>query len=434
MNIDYQRRYELEQVENTSRWGTLIAAVALVFIAYFYYADVNDLHLEGTLPYRMIGLAGPVLYLVLRRVPQLRKYELALYSVMFLLIIIMISGMTVMVFSNPSSTDEQVFAVTIGYTSVWVLIAVLAMGGRRVISSIGGLVLVVTCTLCYLWLGLPDWQPYVLTLLLTGGLAIFVMYTQDRYDRQRAFSLYEVEESRDKISQQAADLQLANENLLTFTRAMSHDLQSPLRSVRSFLDLYQKRSKDRLPTDTQEYLDLAAYYLKRGQNVVSTLLTYSRIGKDSITKSMVELRPLLEGIIAELTEASEMPRVHCFEMHIQVANLWGDPQLLWHAFANLLNNAIKFSQSQEEPLVLINAVQTEQEVIVEVKDNGVGFDQDFSKELGKPFTRLHGSEFTGTGIGLSIVRQAIGLHNGRFWAESKVGQGASFFCAFPLNQ
>jgi signal transduction histidine kinase len=352
---------------------------------------------------------------------------------MFLLIIIMMSCIAVLIFSNPASTDGQVFAVTIGYTSVWVLIAILAMGGRRVISSVGGLVLVVTCTLCYLWLGLPVWQPYVLTLLLTGGLAIFVMYTQDRYDRQRAFSLYEVEESRDKIRQQAADLRLANENLLTFTRAMSHDLQSPLRSVRSFLDLYQKRSKNRLPTDTQEYLDLATHYLKRGQSVVSNLLTYSRIGKDPITKSMVELRPLLEGIITELTEASEMPRIHCFELNIQVTHLRGDTQLLWHVFSNLLNNAIKFSQSQEEPLVVINAVQTEQEVIVEVIDNGVGFDQDFSKELGRPFTRLHGSEFAGTGIGLSIVRQAMGLHNGRFWAESKVNQGASFFCAFPLH-
>jgi signal transduction histidine kinase len=97
-----------------------------------------------------------------------------------------------------------------------------------------------------------------------------------------------------------------------------------------------------------------------------------------------------------------------------------------------MSNAIKFSQKVEAPLIQIKSMRSGSETIIEVKDNGVGFDQEFSTELGRPFTRLHGSEFTGTGIGLSIVRQVMELHSGRFWATSKTGEGASFFCAFPV--
>jgi signal transduction histidine kinase len=431
MTTDYQQRYQLELAQKTLQWGRYIALIAIVFIILFYFGDVYELKLENTMPWRLMGLAGPILFLSSRLIYSLRDKVIVFYSLMMLLIIAMMSIIAIQIFINPGSADRLLFAITTGYTTVWVLIAVLAFGGRRAISYGGGIILIVTLLACYFLGNAQNSVGFILSMLMAGVLAITLMMIQAKYDRERAFSVYALEESRDTIRQQAEDLQLANDNMMTFTRAMSHDLQSPLRSVRSFLDLYEQRSKGNIPEDTQEYLDLARHYLQRGQTVVNDLLTYSKIGKDPIVKKKIDLLTLTEQIVTEITASLEDKEKFRVEYHLESTKLAADEKLLWHILQNLVSNAIKFSQNEAAPLIQINSRQVDAETILEIKDNGVGFDQDFSTELGKPFTRLHGSEFSGTGIGLSIVRQIMDLHSGRFWATSKPGLGASFFCAFP---
>ncbi len=431
MTTDYKQRYQLELAQKTLQWGRYIALIAIVFIILFYFGDIHDLELENTLPWRLMGLVGPVLFLSSRFIEPLRDKVIGFYSLMMLLILAMMSIIAIQIFINPASTDRQLFAITTGYTSVWVLIAIIAFGGRRPISYGGGVILMVTLLVSYFFGNGENGVGFILSMLMAGVLAITLMIIQAKYDRERAYSVYELEDSRDTIKVQAEDLQLANDNLMTFTRAMSHDLQSPLRSVRSFLDLFEQRSKGKIPEDTQEYLDLARHYLKRGQTVVSDLLTYSKIGKDPIVKNKIDLGTLSEQIVTEITASLEGKDKFRFEYQLEASTLAADEKLLWHILQNLVSNAIKFSQKVAAPLILIKSTQSGTETIIEVKDNGVGFDQDFSTELGKPFTRLHGSEFSGTGIGLSIVRQIMELHAGRFWATSKPGEGASFFCSFP---
>lgn len=431
MTTEYQKRYKLELAHKTLSWGKYIAFVAIVFIVLFYFGDIYDLQLENTLPWRLLGLAGPVLYLCSRIIVPLQDKVIFFYSLMMLLIITMMSIMAAHIFIDPDATDRQLFAITTGYTTVWVLIAVIAFGGRRPISFVGGGILILTLLVSYSLGNITTGIGYILSMLMAGIIAIILMMIQAKYDRERAFSVYALEDSRDTIKKQAEDLQLANDNMMTFTRAMSHDLQSPLRSVRSFLDLYEQRSKNRLPEDTQEYLDLARHYLERGQAVVSDLLTYSKIGKDPIVKSSVDLASLSEEIATEVTAALDDKEKFTFDYKLEDPILAADEKLLWHVLQNLISNAIKFSQKTASPLIIVRSNRVGTETIIEIKDNGVGFDQDFSTELGKPFTRLHGSEFSGTGIGLSIVRQVMELHSGRFWAISKPGEGASFFCAFP---
>lgn len=431
MTTDYQQRYQLELAQKTLRWGRYIALIAIVFIIVFYFGDLYDLKLENTLPWRLLGLAGPILFLSSRFISAFREKVIPFYSLMMLLIIAMMSIIAAQIFIDPASSDRQLFAVTTGYISVWVLIAMIAFGGRRYISLFGGIILVVTLLVCYFFSDTTSGIGFIMSMLMAGILAIVLMISQARYDRERAFSVYALEDSRDTIKEQAEDLQLANQNLMTFTRAMSHDLQSPLRSVRSFLDLYEQRSKGRIPEDTQEYLDLARHYLKRGQMVVSDLLTYSKIGKDPIVKNRVDLLALCEQIVTEITASLDAKDKFQIAYHLEESTLAADEKLLWHILQNLVSNAIKFSQKESAPLIQIKSWKSGTETVIEVKDNGVGFDQDFSTELGKPFTRLHGNEFSGTGIGLSIVRQVMELHQGRFWATSKPGEGASFFCAFP---
>jgi len=431
MTTDYQQRYQLELAQETQRWGRYIALIAIVFIILFYFGDVYDLQLGNTLPWRLLGLAGPVFFLLSRVIVPLRDKVVLFYSLMMVLIIAMMSILAIQIFISTDATDHQIFAITTGYISVWVLIAIIAFGGRRPISFVGGGILVLTLLLIYFFGIVENGVGFILSMLLAGILSITLMTIQARNHRELAFSVYALEESRDTIKEQAEDLQLANDNLMTFTRAMSHDLQSPLRSVRSFLDLYEQRSKGRIPEDTQEYLDLARHYLGRGQLVVSDLLTYSKIGKDPIVKKRIDLHALTEQIITEMTEHRQDKEKYRFEYELEEPTLAADEKLLWHIFQNLISNAIKFSQNVAAPLIQIKSRRSGTETIIEVKDNGIGFDQDFSAELGKPFTRLHGTEFSGTGIGLSIVRQVMDLHNGRFWATCKPGEGTCFFCAFP---
>lgn len=434
METDYQQRYRLELAQKTLQWGRWVAIAAIIFIVLFYFGDINELKLENTLPWRCLGLVGPFLYLLSRIIPSFRSKVIEFYSLMMILIMIMMSIIAVQIFTNPSSTDHQIFAITTGYMSVWILIALIAVGGRELISVAGSVILLATISACLIWISESDKSGFVFSMLMAGMFSVITMRVQARNDRERAFSVYALQESRDKIKDQAEDLQLANDNLVTFTRAMSHDLQSPLRSVRSFLDLYKQRSKGRLPEDTQEYLDLASHYLQRGQEVVSDLLTYSKIGKDPIVKKKIELKGFYAQHIKELKESLEDKEKYSFTLDLQATVLRADEKLLWHVCANLLSNAIKFSKEEEAPEISIVSTKDDKEIVLEIRDNGVGFDQDFSKELGKPFTRLHGNEFSGTGIGLSIVRQVMELHEGRFWACSEPGKGASFFCAFPDHQ
>lgn len=433
MTTEYQQRYQLELAQKTLQWGKYIALIAIVFIVMFYFGDVYELKLENTLPWRLIGLAGPLLFLFSRFIHSLKNKIIFFYSLMMLLIIAMMSIIAIQIFIYHGSNDRLLFAITTGYTSVWVSVAIIAFGGRRPISYGGGVILIVTLFLCYFLGDAENGVGFIISMLMAGVLAITLMMIQAKYDRERAFSVYALEESRDTIREQAEDLQLANENMMTFTRAMSHDLQSPLRSVRSFLDLYEQRSKGKIPQDTQEYLDLARHYLKRGQMVVSDLLTYSKIGKDPIIKNRIDLQALSQQIVTEIKASLEGKEKFYVEYELDDPTLFADEKLLWHILQNLISNAVKFSQNEPSPLIQIKSRRSGTETIIEVKDNGVGFDQDFSTELGKPFTRLHGNEFSGTGIGLSIVRQIMELHSGRFWATSKQGDGASFFCAFPYE-
>ncbi len=428
---NFATQYQKELEQKTLRVGIPSAVIAIIGSASFYYLDLVDLQLEGTLPWRLTGVLGGVIFLISRAIKSLRQYVIPVHAIAMVCYVIMMSGIAYLIFKDPTATQKNLFAITSGFITVWFILSLIAQGARR-IMVFAGIALVLGTTILYMLTtsSANDNAGYIFSIFMIGVFAVLTMRNQAKYDYERAFNMFMLEESRDQISKQAADLQDKNDNLVMFSRAMSHDLQGPLRRVRSFLDLYEFRSKDKLPENTQEYLDLARQHLDQGQKVVHDLLVYAKIGQNELSKEVVDLKQLCEQIFTEQLQEEEQPANVNYVLDIE-ENVLGDQKLLWYLLSNLISNGIKFTSKQKEPQVTVKSWSSGPETVVSVIDNGIGFDESFLKELGRPFKRFHGTDYAGTGIGLSIVNQIAKMHGGRFWAESPEEGGATFSCAFP---
>ncbi|MCB0638222.1 MAG: hypothetical protein KDC54_16445, partial [Lewinella sp.] len=257
--MDFQARYRQEQGQKTRRIGLIVALLAIVTISYFYYVDISTLSLANTLPWRICGVSGGLLFLLSLKWQRSAGSVVAMHALTLALALVMMSGISYEVFTNSDSSTEHFAGATIGFMSVWMIISVVAFGARRLMVIVSSILLVI---ILVLYLGLPAAQKasllgYFSSVMLMGLFALLVMYLQEHHERQRAWAMYELEASRDRITEQAQDLATIHENLLTFTRAMSHDLQGPLRRVQSFLDLFERRQEKPLQLSAQEYLDLA---------------------------------------------------------------------------------------------------------------------------------------------------------------------------------
>jgi light-regulated signal transduction histidine kinase (bacteriophytochrome) len=167
-------------------------------------------------------------------------------------------------------------------------------------------------------------------------------------------------------------------------------------------------------------------------SLIDDLLAFSRMGRASLTKRRVDLSVLVQEARNEVVGAGISPAIEWDLQPLPAVD--GDPSLLRPALVNLLSNAVKYSGAREHPRIEVGSTQSNGEVVVFVRDNGVGFDMTYAHKLFGVFQRLHRSEdFAGTGIGLANVRRIIQRHGGRTWAEGVVNQGATFYFSLPLT-
>jgi len=231
-----------------------------------------------------------------------------------------------------------------------------------------------------------------------------------------------------RIEQQA--LALANSELESFSYSVSHDLRAPLRAIAGFSSILQDDFRDELEGEAQGYLDRIRTATIRMGVLIDELLELSRVNRVEFKSSEIDISGLAQDVIEEL-KATEPERY--VEVNIEpgvVAH--GDKQLLHVAFTNLLGNAWKFTRHKTDARIDVGVLKDSNETEYYVRDNGIGFDPKYSKQLFQEFQRLHSdNEFEGTGIGLATVKRIIQRHNGRIWAESEPGQGATF--RFTLN-
>ena len=227
------------------------------------------------------------------------------------------------------------------------------------------------------------------------------------------------------------DLQDVNRELEAFAYSVSHDLRAPLRHITGYAELLQKRADPPLDDKGQHQITRILDAANRMDTLVDDLLAFSRIGRAETQKTTVNLEQLVNSVVAEIAPDTQgrnvVWRIGTLPM------CYGDPGLLRLVFSNLISNAVKFTQMREQAEIEIAcANHTPDEVVVFVRDNGVGFDMKYKDKLFGVFQRLHSREaFEGTGIGLATVQRVVLRHAGRVWAQGSMNKGATFYVALP---
>ena len=240
-----------------------------------------------------------------------------------------------------------------------------------------------------------------------------------------------VKERTAELRKTNSDLQSVNKELETFAYSVSHDLRAPLRHIAGFTELLQKHSDPVLDEESRGHIGMILDAANRMDRLVDDLLAFSRIGRAETQKTTVNLEQLVRGVVSEMAPDTKGRDIVWRIGILPICN--GDPSMLRLAFANLLSNALKFTRTRPKAEIEIGSLNhTPSEMVVFVKDNGVGFDMQYKDKLFGVFQRLHSQQaFEGTGIGLATVQRIIHRHGGRVWAEGAVDNGATFYVALP---
>lgn len=221
------------------------------------------------------------------------------------------------------------------------------------------------------------------------------------------------------------ELQRANKEVEQFAYIASHDLQEPVRTVRSFIDMLRQNCGDSLDMDGLQILEFIENSSLRMQDLIKGLLDYSRLGKHA-APSQVSLNGLLDDVEQDLNS-----RLAETQAQLQIDDL---PDVMGHKtelrllFQNLISNAIKFARPGVPPVVKVSAHAEDDQWVFAVEDNGIGIAKSQYDRVFLIFQRLHGRfDYEGTGIGLAHCKKIVELHGGRIWLESEEGKGSTFF-------
>lgn len=238
-------------------------------------------------------------------------------------------------------------------------------------------------------------------------------------------------ELEQRVIERTAQLEAAVKELEAFSYTVSHNLRAPLRHIDGYLELLQQRTAATLDEQSQHYLATIASAAKQMGELTDALLAFLRMGRHALSTGPVELNVLVQEVIHDLE-----PEMRGRDIHWHIADLpviTGDCAMLRMALVNLIANALKFTRSRLQAEIEIGCQPGQDETLVYVRDNGVGFDMTYADKLFGVFQHLHHvDEFEGTGIGLANVRRIITRHGGRTWAEGAVDHGATFYFSLPL--
>jgi PAS domain S-box-containing protein len=241
----------------------------------------------------------------------------------------------------------------------------------------------------------------------------------------------EIFQSSQAVQLANQQLQAMNTELETFSYSVSHDLRAPLRHINGFAELLREHANSAIDEKGRRYIKTICDSAKRMGRLIDELLVFSKMGRAEL--HVVELDQ--DALVADVIREGGFPKTPAIDWHIaSLPRVQADPVLLRQVWANLIDNAVKYSGKSPSPRIEIGCrldpATSKQEFFV--RDNGAGFDMQYAGKLFGVFQRLHGTaEFEGTGIGLANVRRIVQRHGGRTWAEGRVGEGAVFYFSLP---
>ncbi|SAK94545.1 sensory box histidine kinase [Caballeronia hypogeia] len=229
----------------------------------------------------------------------------------------------------------------------------------------------------------------------------------------------------------ATELARANKELEAFSYSVSHDLRAPLRHIAGYGDLLREQEGERMSDKSRRFLNNMLDSARFAGTLVDDLLTFSQMGRAALRPAPVDLGQLVRGVVQEFEVEGSGRRI---EWVIgDLPRVTGDAAFLQLALRNLISNAVKYTRTRESAKIEIFATRNGDEYVMGVRDNGVGFDMKYAAKLFGVFQRLHrAEEFEGTGIGLANVRRIVERHEGRTWAEGRLGKGAVFYFSLPV--
>jgi signal transduction histidine kinase len=230
-------------------------------------------------------------------------------------------------------------------------------------------------------------------------------------------------ELESKVRERTLQLENANKELESFSYSISHDLRAPLRAVIGFTSILEEEYSSELDDEAKRLTSVIKKNTQKMGDLIDDLLNFSRLARNDIVKTHINSNEMVREVINGLDAKNNI------RWNIQsLPDINADINTIRQVWINLISNAIKYSRNQQHSYIEIGTSMHEGQNTFFVKDNGVGFDQQYSHKLFKVFQRLHAAnEFEGTGVGLAIVEKIITKHGGKVWAEAEEGKGASFF-------
>ena len=244
-------------------------------------------------------------------------------------------------------------------------------------------------------------------------------------------SLYTAKHTTEKQHKETARLlELSNEELTSFSYAVSHDLRAPLRAVTGFSNVLLKKAADQLDGDHLRYLNLIVDNVEKLNNQIDDLLTLSRLSRQDLHLEKVDLPYLVRSVFEGLTAELGRPSPNLVISDVPKAKV--DHDMMRLALTHLLDNAIKFSSHQAEPLIEFGYDRDHDKGHYYLRDNGIGFEEEYHEKLFELFQKLHSEEeYPGNGAGLAIVKRIIMRHQGNVWASGEIGKGTTIYFSFP---
>jgi signal transduction histidine kinase len=325
-------------------------------------------------------------------------------------------------------TDRGVGALFASSTSGGVL-------ARRVIPV---LVLVPICLFRLLLVGVEA-EVYdaafaaAVDVMFTVAILVLVVVSSarvvDRLDAVRRGNEAQIRQMVQDVSRHAVELQRSNRELESFSYSVSHDLRAPIRHIAGFMELLEKHAGTTFDDKSKRYVRMVIESAEEAGKLIDELLEFSRMGRAEMATRQVSLGDLTQDAWQQLAQDRGTRAIE-FEL-ADLPTVQADPAMLRAVMKNLLSNAIKYSGRQPAATIAVSAQDSGDEIVIAVRDNGVGFDMKYVDKLFGVFQRLHGDEFEGIGIGLANVKRIIERHGGRVWAEGALDEGATFFFSLP---
>lgn len=229
-----------------------------------------------------------------------------------------------------------------------------------------------------------------------------------------------------RVKERTAQLYAVNQELEAFSYSVSHDLKAPLRAIDNFSAMLLEDKNIKRNEHSKHIFERIKINISRMYELIDDLLTLSKISRSELYIENIDLKFLAENILKELAKNNPNRSVNWIIQDNLMVN--ADKQLIKIVLENLISNSWKFTSKVLNSHIQIGRIDKDNETVFFVRDNGAGFDPQYTKELFRPFKRLHSeADFPGTGIGLATVQRIIQLHSGKIWAESNIGNGAVFY-------